>query len=114
MGKKKGEFKRTSNRHDYALKPTGPTALNAMKDAGLDVIGVGKINDIFCGEGITETHHSDSSVHGMEQTIGLARSEFQGLCFVNLVDLMQNGATEETRRDTGTSWRDSMRSWESF
>ena len=54
VGKKKGEFKRTSNRHDYALKPFGPTALNAMKDAGLDVISIGKINDIFVGEGITE------------------------------------------------------------
>lgn len=86
VGKKKGEFKRTSNRHDYALKPTGPTALNAMKDAGLDVIGVGKINDIFCGEGITETHHSDSSVHGMEQTIELCGKDFHGLCFTNLVD----------------------------
>ena len=63
VGKKKGAFKRTSNRHDYALKPTGRTALNALKDAGLDVIGVGKINDIFCGEGITQTYHSDSSVY---------------------------------------------------
>ena len=86
VGKKKGEFKRTSNRHDYALKPTGKTALNALKDAGYDVIGVGKINDIFCGEGITETHHSDSSVHGMEQTIDICRKDFHGLCFVNLVD----------------------------
>lgn len=86
VGKRKGEFKRTSNRHDYALKPTGPTVLNAMKEAGLDVIGVGKINDIFCGEGITETHHSDSSVHGMEQTIAICKKDFHGLCFVNLVD----------------------------
>ena len=86
VGKKKGEFKRTSNRHDYALKPTGSTVLNAMKDAGLDVIGVGKINDIFCGEGITETYHSDSSVHGMEQTIELCGKDFHGLCFTNLVD----------------------------
>ncbi|MCI9080884.1 MAG: phosphopentomutase [Lachnospiraceae bacterium] len=86
VGKKKGEFKRTSNRHDYALKPTGPTVLNALKDAGMDVIGIGKINDIFCGEGITETHHSDSSVHGMEQTIDICREDFHGLCFVNLVD----------------------------
>ncbi len=86
VGKVKGEFKRTSNRHDYALKPTGPTALNALKEAGYDVIGVGKINDIFCGEGITETHRSTSSVHGMEQTIELAKKEFEGLCFVNLVD----------------------------
>lgn len=86
IGKKKGEFKRTSNRHDYALKPTGPTALNALKDAGLDVIGVGKINDIFCGEGITETHRSQSSVHGMEQTIEICKNDFHGVCFVNLVD----------------------------
>ena len=86
IGKKKGEFERTSNRHDYALKPAGPTVLNALKDAGYDVIGVGKINDIFCGEGITQTYHSDSSVHGMEQTIAIAGEDFRGLCFVNLVD----------------------------
>ena len=86
VGKKKGTFKRTSNRHDYALKPTGRTALNALKDAGLDVIGVGKINDIFCGEGITQTYHSDSSVHGMQQTIDICKEDFHGLCFVNLVD----------------------------
>lgn len=86
VGKKKGEFKRTSNRHDYALKPTGPTVLNALKDHGLDVIGVGKINDIFCGEGITETYHSTSSVNGMEQTIEICEKDFEGLCFVNLVD----------------------------
>lgn len=86
VGKKKGEFKRTSNRHDYALKPTGLTALNALKDSGLDVIGVGKINDIFCGEGITKSFHSDSSVHGMEQTIEIAGRDFTGFCFVNLVD----------------------------
>jgi phosphopentomutase len=86
VGKKKGEFKRTSNRHDYALKPSGLTALNALKEAGYDVIGVGKINDIFCGEGITETYHSDSSVHGMEQTIEICEKDFNGLCFVNLVD----------------------------
>ena len=86
-GKQKGTFKRTSNRHDYALKPTGPTVLNALKDAGIDVISVGKINDIFVGEGITEALHSDSSVHGMEQTIEIAkRSDWSGLCFVNLVD----------------------------
>ena len=50
------------------------------------MIGVGKINDIFCGEGITQTYHSDSSVHGMEQTIAIAGEDFRGLCFVNLVD----------------------------
>ena len=86
VGKKKGEFKRTSNRHDYALKPTGDTTLNALKDAGYDVISVGKINDIFVGEGITEAHKSKTSVHGMEQTIEIAKKDFKGLCFVNLVD----------------------------
>lgn len=86
IGMKKGEFKRTSNRRDYALKPPAPTVLNALKDAGDDVIGVGKIHDIFCGEGITKTYHSESSVHGMEQTIDLCKEEFTGLCFVNLVD----------------------------
>ena len=86
VGKKKGEFKRTSNRHDYALKPYGRTALNALKDAGYDVISIGKINDIFVGEGITESYKSKSSVHGMEQTIDVAKKDFHGLCFVNLVD----------------------------
>ena len=86
IGMKKGEFKRTSNRRDYALKPPAPTVLNALKDAGNDVIGVGKIHDIFCGEGITKTYQSESSVHGMEQTIDVCKEEFTGLCFVNLVD----------------------------
>lgn len=86
VGKKKGEFKRTSNRHDYALKPTNATTMNALKDAGFDVMAVGKINDIFCGEGITQTWHSDSSVHGMEQTIDICKKDFHGLCFTNLVD----------------------------
>ena len=86
VGKKKGEFKRTSNRHDYALKPYGKTVLDALKAAGLDVISVGKINDIFDGEGITEAHKSKSSVHGMEQTIEIAKEDFKGVCFTNLVD----------------------------
>uniref|UniRef100_UPI003FEEAF5A phosphopentomutase n=1 Tax=Agathobacter sp. TaxID=2021311 RepID=UPI003FEEAF5A len=86
VGKKKGEFKRTSNRHDYALKPFGRTALNVLKDAGYDVISVGKIYDIFDGEGITESNRSKNSVHGMEQTIEIAQRDFTGLCFVNLVD----------------------------
>lgn len=86
IGKKKGEFKRTANRHDYALKPYGKTVLDALKAAGFDVISVGKIYDIFDGEGITESNKSKSSVHGMEQTIEIARREFAGLCFTNLVD----------------------------
>lgn len=86
VGKKKGEFVRTSNRHDYALKPYGRTALNALKDDGLEVISVGKIFDIFDGEGLTESNKSKSSVHGMEQTIEIAKRDFTGLCFTNLVD----------------------------
>ncbi len=86
VGKKKGEFVRTSNRRDYALKPFGKTALNALQEAGLDVIAVGKIHDIFVGEGITESLHSQSSVNGMEQTVEIAGRDFHGLCFTNLVD----------------------------
>ena len=86
VGEKKGEFTRTSNRHDYALKPYGRTVLNELKDNNYDVISVGKINDIFDGEGITESHKSKSSVHGMEQTLELMDKDFEGLCFVNLVD----------------------------
>ena len=85
-GMKKGEFRRTSNRHDYALKPYGRTALNALKDAGYDVVSIGKIYDIFDGEGLTQSNHYNSSVHGMEQTIQYAKTDFNGLCFVNLVD----------------------------
>lgn len=86
IGDKKGNFKRTSNRHDYALKPYGETALNALKDKNFDVISVGKINDIFDGEGITQSYKSKSSVHGMEQTLEIMDKDFNGLCFVNLVD----------------------------
>ena len=87
VGKKRGEFRRTANRRDYALKPPQPTALNALQDAGYAVLAVGKIHDIFDGYGIGRTWHSESSVNGMEQTIGICREEsFEGLCFVNLVD----------------------------
>lgn len=86
VGKRKGEFVRTSNRHDYALKPFGRTVLDALKEAGLAVISVGKIYDIFDGQGLTASHKSKSSVHGMEQTIQLAGQDFEGLCFTNLVD----------------------------
>ena len=86
VGRKKGEFARTANRHDYALKPFGKTVLNALKENGFDVISVGKIYDIFDGEGITASYKSKSSVHGMEQTIAMAKEAFTGLCFTNLVD----------------------------
>ncbi len=87
VGKKKGEFKRTSNRHDYALKPHGQMVLNALESAGYTVYSIGKINDIFVGEGITEAVKSTSSAEGMDQTIeAVKHKEFTGLCFVNLVD----------------------------
>ena len=86
VGKTKGEFVRTSNRHDYALKPFSKTVLNALKEEKYDGISVGKIYDIFDGEGLTESNKSKSSVHGMEQTIEKARSDFKGLCYTNLVD----------------------------
>ena len=81
VGAKKGEFKRTSNRHDLAVKPPQDTVLNVLKNAGYSVIS------IFDNEGITEAEHSKSSVHGMEQCIAVAKDkDFTGLCFVNLVD----------------------------
>jgi phosphopentomutase len=86
IGKKVGEFERTPNRHDYAVKPSSKTVLNSLKEANYDVISVGKINDIFVGEGITESNRSQSSIHGMQQTIEIAKRDFSGLCFVNLVD----------------------------
>ncbi|MGL4740588.1 MAG: phosphopentomutase [Sarcina sp.] len=86
VGTSKENFVRTSNRHDYALKPYGRTALDVLKDNNYEVISVGKIRDIFDGEGITDALKSKSSVHGMEQTIELLDKDFNGLCFVNLVD----------------------------
>lgn len=86
IGKKSGQFTRTANRHDYAVKPPRKTMLNILKDNSYDVISVGKINDIFATEGITKAIKSKSSVQGMEQTIELANEEFTGLCFTNLVD----------------------------
>lgn len=87
VGERRGEFKRTSNRHDLALKPPTKTVMNYLEESGLSVISIGKINDIFVGEGINKAIHSRSSVEGMEQCIAVAKDEdFQGLCFVNLVD----------------------------
>lgn len=86
VGDKAGSFKRTSNRHDYALKPYGKTVLDSLKENGYDVISVGKINDIFDGEGVTEAYKSKSNEDGMNITIGIADKDFTGLCFVNLVD----------------------------
>ncbi|MCX2456018.1 phosphopentomutase [Lacticaseibacillus nasuensis] len=80
------DFTRTSDRHDYTLEPTGPTALDALKQAGFDVLGVGKINDIFSGQGITKGWHTTSNEDGMEKTIEVAKTDFTGFCFTNLVD----------------------------
>ena len=82
-----------------------------LKDHGFDVIGVGKIHDIFCGEGITETHHSDSSVHGMEQTIEICKRDFRGLCFVNLVDFDAYGEKKEMWKVTEKRLRNLTKIW---
>lgn len=86
IGKKKGEFKRTSHRHDYALKPFNKTVLDSLKENGYDVVGVGKIPDIFDHTGITEEVHTDNNIDGMNKTIDLAKKDHKGLIFVNLVD----------------------------
>lgn len=87
IGSGKGQFTRTSNRHDYALKPFGKTTLDYLKEANYDVISVGKIVDIFDGEGITEAIRTKSNHHGMEETINLVKTkDFTGLVFTNLVD----------------------------
>lgn len=86
IGNKKGEFKRTTNRHDYSLKPPKKTVLDYLKSAGKDVIGVGKIYDIFDGEGITEKIKTNGNANGMEVTLKLADRDFDGLAFINLVD----------------------------
>lgn len=83
---KPGDFRRTPNRHDYAVKPPQPTILNTMKDGGFDVISIGKINDIFDGEGITESHPTKSNADGIKQTAEQLEKPFKGLLFTNLVD----------------------------
>lgn len=86
IGKKTGEFKRTSNRHDLALAPFGPTVLDTLKEFKYDVIGVGKIPDIFVDQGITMKVKTVSNQDGMNKTVELTKNDFTGLCFVNLVD----------------------------
>ena len=81
-----GAYKRTSNRHDYSLEPPAKTLLDAVKDAGKDSIGVGKIYDIFAGIGTTEHVYNKSNADGMAHTDRYAERGFEGLCFVNLVD----------------------------
>ena len=86
VGTNKDNFTRTPNRHDYALDPFGKTVLESLKENDYDVISIGKINDIFNTKGITKAIKSKSSVEGMDQTIEVAKEDFNGLCFVNLVD----------------------------
>lgn len=81
-----GNFQRTPNRHDYAVKPPEPTVLNALKNAGQDVVAVGKIGDIFSGEGITASFPTKSNRHGIEETLQHLDEDFSGLLFTNLVD----------------------------
>lgn len=81
-----GSFTRTANRHDFSLTPPGTTMLDIISQAGLDSIGVGKINDIFAGRGITEFKRTASNSDGMDKTLDYAKQQFHGLCFINLVD----------------------------
>ena len=81
-----GAYKRTSNRHDYSLQPPKETMLDAIKAAGKASIGVGKIYDIFAGRGTTEHVYNTSNANGMEHAMHYAEEDFEGLCFVNLVD----------------------------
>ncbi|MEH7178614.1 phosphopentomutase [Neobacillus vireti] len=81
-----GNFKRTANRHDYALKPFDRTVMNEMKDAGLDVIAIGKISDIYDGEGVTQSLRTISNMDGMDKLVQTLDMEFTGMSFLNLVD----------------------------
>ena len=81
-----GNFKRSANRRDFSLLPPEPTYLDKLKKAGKDVIGVGKIGDIFAMAGITETYPTHSNNEGMQVTSEIVKKDFDGLCFVNLVD----------------------------
>ncbi|WP_281202301.1 phosphopentomutase [Cytobacillus kochii] len=83
---KAGAFTRTANRHDYALKPFGRTVMNELKDANLDVIAIGKINDIYDGEGVTEAIRTTSNMDGMDKMVAIAKKDFTGISFLNLVD----------------------------
>lgn len=85
-----GAYKRTANRRDFSLTPPRETMLDAISESGLEVISVGKIRDIFAGQGVTKAIPTHSNAEGMECTLRLAKSEFSGLCFVNLVDFDSN------------------------
>ena len=87
VGDNKDNFARTSNRHDYATSPFAPTYMDNLKDEGFDVVAIGKINDIFNGQGISEYSKTKSNEDGLNQTIDIVKNkDFNGLCFVNLVE----------------------------
>ena len=86
VGTASDNFQRTSNRHDYSLLPPKPTMLDAMVNAGYDTYGIGKISDIFAGQGIQHSQRIKNNVDGMERTIEMQDTPFKGICFVNLVD----------------------------
>lgn len=81
-----GKFYRTKNRHDFSLEPPGITMLDQLKEEGYDVISVGKIVDIFAGRGITEFVRTAGNEEGVEKTLEYMEKDFEGLCFINLVD----------------------------
>ena len=81
-----GNYTRTTNRHDFSLEPPGVTMLDQLNEAGLTVIGVGKIKDIFAGKGIGEYTYTTGNQDGIEKTLEYMKKDFEGLCFVNLVD----------------------------
>lgn len=83
---KEGSFERTRNRHDYALDPTGPIVMDDLVKNGFDSIGVGKIYDIFAGKSVEESYKMEDNIDGMNITLDLCDKDFNGLCFVNLVD----------------------------
>ena len=86
LGTSKEDFYRTSNRHDYALKPFSKTVLNTLMENGFDSIAVGKINDIFDNYGISEYTYTKNNEDGMDKTLEIMLKRFNGLCFTNLVD----------------------------
>ena len=92
VGTAEAGFTRTANRHDFSLEPPARTLLDAVKDAGQEVLAVGKIFDIFAGRGTTDHVYNKSNADGMQHTVDYAKRDFRGLCFVNLVDFdMQFG-----------------------
>jgi phosphopentomutase len=86
IGEGNGNYTRTPRRHDFSLEPTGITMLDQIKEAGMDVIGVGKIKDIFAGVGITEYVYTQNNAEGIDRTLEYMDKDFHGLCFTNLVD----------------------------